>query len=84
MIKPINNRVLISIPEDSDRTSTGLYLSPDRIKDTPFEGVIEAIDEEIKSVKVGDKVLFVKHGHFKIKDEDKILLDVADILAILV
>ena len=79
-IKPMGDRVLIKV-EDGDKTTSGLYLPENRLKDRPSEGVVEAVGKT-KHVKVGDRVIFVQHGQVDIKGEDKIIIEESDILAI--
>lgn len=76
-IQPLSNNVLIKI-ESQDKTKEGIYLPETAHKDRPGEGVVEAVGE-VKEIKVGDRVLFVKHGHYEIKD--KIIINEEDILA---
>ena len=69
-IKPLNNKVLIKLIEDEDNV---LALST---KGESGKGEIIAISEEVKSVKVGDKVVFNKYlgeefeGFKFLKDSD--------------
>ena len=81
MIKPLSDKVLIRIEEDKNVTETGIYLPDDRSKERPGEGTVEAVGSAVKSVKAKDRVLFVRHGHFEIKDEYKIIISEEDILA---
>ena len=78
-IQPVSNNVLIRVAPQ-DKTDSGIYLPDSADKERPGEGVVEAIGK-VEEVKVGDKVLFVKHGHYEIKDEHKILISEDDILA---
>ena len=78
-IQPIKNNVLIKV-EKEEKTKSGLYLPETRNKERPGEGVVEAIGD-VESIKVGDRVLFVKHGHYEIKDDDRIIINEEDILS---
>jgi chaperonin GroES len=86
-IQPLGSRVLIRLDsEAASHTTGGLYI-PDTAKEKPQTGNVIAVgddDDEIK-VKVGQKVLFPKHTGTEIKLEgaDHLILDAADILAII-
>jgi chaperonin GroES len=82
--KPLKERVFVSYSEEQDRTSGGLYI-PDAAKEKPQRGRIEAVGSEVKSVKVGDEVLFDKYSGSKISFEstDYLILKEEDILGIL-
>ena len=82
MIKPLRDGVLIRVDADKDKTDGGIYLPSDRLKDRPTEGIVEAIGET-KQVKVGDRVLFVEHGHYELKDKAKIIVSEEDCLAVI-
>lgn len=78
-IQPISSNVLIKINK-SDKTESGIYLPETINKERPGEGVVEAVGD-VEDVKVGDRVLFVKHGHYELKGEDKIIINIEDVLA---
>ena len=80
-IQPLSNNVLIKVASQ-DKTDSGIYIPESATKERPGEGVIEAVGE-VKEVKVGDRVLFVKHGHYEIKDEHQIIISEEDVLAII-
>lgn len=82
MIKPINNNVLIRVEKIDDKTASGIYLPDTRLKERPSEGIVEAVRKGA-IIKVGDKILFVKHGQFELKEEHKIIIQEEDILAII-
>ena len=81
-IQPTKGNVLIKI-EKSDKTKGGIYLPDTANKEHPTEGVVEAVGEGVEEIVAGDRVLFVKHGQYELKEEDKIIIASEDILAIL-
>ena len=82
--RPLKERVFVSYSEEQERTSGGLYI-PDAAKEKPQRGKVEAVGAEVKSVKVGDEVLFDKYSGSKIAFEgtDYLILKEDDILGIL-
>ena len=85
-IKPLGNRVLISLEEAVEKTNSGIYL-PEGAKEKPQAGEVIAIGsaEEIE-VKVGDKVLYQKFSGTKVKDnndQELLLIEQTDILAVI-
>jgi len=82
--KPLKERVFVSYSAELEKTSGGLYI-PDAAKEKPQRGKIEAIGSEVKSVKVGDTVLFDKYSGSKInlENQEYLILKEEDILGIL-
>ena len=84
-LQPLGARVLVKIMPEETTTKSGLVL-PDTAKEKPQRGEVVAIgeDEEMINVKVGDVVLFPKYTgtEFKIEDEDYLVIESADLLAI--
>jgi len=84
-LQPLGARVLVKITPEETTTKSGLVL-PDTAKEKPQRGEVVAIgdDEEMINVKVGDTVLFPKYTgtEFKIEDEDYLVIESGDLLAI--
>ncbi len=84
-LQPLGARVLVKITPEETTTKSGLVL-PDTAKEKPQRGEVTAVgeDDEMINVKVGDKVLFPKYTgtEFKIEDEDYLVIDSGDLLAI--
>lgn len=83
-IKPLKERVFVSYTEELEKTAGGLYI-PDTAKEKPQSGKVEAIGEEVKSLKVGDKILFDKYSGSKIKldNVDYLIVKEEDVLGVL-
>jgi chaperonin GroES len=83
--KPLKDRVFVSYTEELERTAGGLYI-PDSAKEKPQSGKVEAVGDEVKSLKVGDKILFDKYSGSKISidNKDYLIIKEEDILGILV
>lgn len=92
-LKPLADRVVLQVLEESEQTSGGIYL-PETAREKPMRGKVVAIGDgkmmdngqrEPMTVKVGDVVLFAKYGGTEVKldgEEFKILSE-KDILAIM-
>lgn len=82
--KPLKDRVFVSYTEEMEKTAGGLYI-PDSAKEKPQSGKVEAIGDDVKSLKVGDKILFDKYSGSKINidNNDYLIIKEEDILGIL-
>jgi len=85
-LQPLGARVLVKITPEETTTKSGLVLPDTAAKEKPQRGEVVAIgdDEEMINVAVGDIVMFPKYTgtDFKIEDEDYLVIDAADLLAI--
>ncbi len=89
LIQPLGQRVLIEPAEAEVKTASGLYI-PDTAKKKQQRGTIIAVskelaDDEKNQLKENQTVLFAKYKGDEIELGDKkyIMLEVADVLAIL-
>ena len=82
--KPLKERVFVSYAEELEKTAGGLYI-PDTAKEKPQSGKVEAVGDEVKSLKVGDKILFDKYSGSKIKldNVDYLIVKEEDVLGVL-
>lgn len=55
--RALGDKVFLSVDEDVERNKKGI-IAPDVSNDKPLTGLVVAVGEEVKSVKVGDKVIF--------------------------
>ena len=92
-IKPLADRIVIKVIEDSEQTSGGIFI-PDNAKEKPQKGevvavgqgkVMESGEREPLDVKVGDVVLYAKYSGTDVKIEGQVykILSVKDALAII-
>ena len=93
MIKPLGDRILIKVIEDTEQTSGGIFI-PDSAKEKPQRGEVVAIgqgklnekgEREPMDVKVGDIVLYAKYAGTDIKMDgvEYKILSVKDALGII-
>lgn len=91
-IKPLGDRIVIKVIEDTDQTSGGIFI-PDSAKEKPQKGEVVAVgpgktldsgEREPLDVKVGDIVLYAKYSGTDIKMEgvNYKILSIKDALAI--
>ncbi|MBR6085437.1 MAG: co-chaperone GroES, partial [Spirochaetales bacterium] len=55
-IKPLGERILVKMDKVEEKTAGGIFI-PQTAQEKTQIAVVEAIGDEIKTVKVGDKIL---------------------------
>lgn len=82
---PLGDRIFATYTEELERTSGGIYV-PDSAREKPQRGTVEAIGKDVKSLKVGDQILFDKYSGTKIKieNDDCLILREEDVLGVFV
>ena len=83
--QPLGDRIFATYTEELERTSGGIYV-PDSAREKPQRGTVEAAGGDVKTLKVGDQILFDKYSGTKIKieNEDCLILREEDVLGIFV
>lgn len=92
-LKPLRDKVIIKVLESEDKSKGGIFL-PDTAKEKPQEGKVIAVgsgkvlsDGKIVALDVrpGNKILFGKYSgsEVKIDNEEYLIMDADDILAVL-
>ena len=92
-IKPLADRIVIKVIEDTEQTSGGIFI-PDSAKEKPQKGEVVAVGEgklndkgerEPMDVKAGDTILYAKYAGTDIKMEgvEYKILSIKDALAII-
>ena len=93
MIKPLGDRIVIKVVEDTEQTSGGIFI-PDSAKEKPQKGEVVAIglgkmndkgEREPLDVKVGEVVLYAKYAGTDVKTDgiEYKILSVKDVLAVI-
>ena len=93
MLKPLGDRIVIKVIEDTEQTSGGIFI-PDSAKEKPQKGEVVAVGQGIMNdkgerepmdVKTGDMVLYAKYAGTDIKMDgvEYKILSVKDALAII-
>ena len=93
MLKPLGERIVIKVVEDTEQTSGGIFI-PDSAKEKPQKGEVVAVglgklndkgEREPLDVKVGETVLYAKYAGTDIKMDgvEYKILSIKDALAII-
>ena len=93
MLKPLGDRIVIKVIEDTEQTSGGIFI-PDSAKEKPQKGEVVAVgqgklndkgEREPMDVKTGDIVLYAKYAGTDIKMDgtEYKILSIKDALAII-
>lgn len=88
MIKPLKDRVVLTLVPPEEKTKTGLII-PDTAKTPPTEGVVVACGPGTKQfpmdVKKGDRVVFLPHAGLEMNFDgvDYTVIRSLDIIAVL-
>lgn len=90
-LRPLGNRVILQQQEAEEKTQSGIIL-PDSAKEKPQDAVVIAVGpgkgvgEKCSDIQVkeGDKVIYSQYAgtEVKIDDEEYIIVDQSDIMAI--
>ena len=82
MVKAIMDRVFIRLDEKKKKTEGGIILTDDAEEERNI-GIVESIGEKVKSVKVGDKVLFHKFDDLPTYDPNVVVVREYSLLGIM-
>ena len=93
MLKPLGDRIVVKVIEDTEQTSGGIFI-PDSAKEKPQKGEVIAVglgklndkgEREPLDVKVGETVLYAKYAGTDVKMDgvEYKILSVKDALAVI-
>ena len=93
MLKPLGDRIVVKVIEDTEQTSGGIFI-PDSAKEKPQKGEVVAVglgkmnekgEREPLDVKVGETVLYAKYAGTDVKMDgvEYKILSIKDALAII-
>ncbi len=82
---PLGDRIFVTYTEELERTAGGIYV-PDSAREKPQRGKVEGVGKDVKTLKVGEQVLFDKYSGTKIRigNDDCLILKEEDILGVFV
>jgi chaperonin GroES len=81
-IKPLADRVVAMREEAAKQTASGLYL-PDNAKEKPVMAIVRAIGPDVKTLKVGDKIVYKEYSttELKVDGAEYLIVKEEDVLA---
>lgn len=81
-IKPLADRVVAVREEKPTKTASGLYL-PDNAKEKPVMAKVKAVGPDVKTLKVGDRIIYKEYSttELKIDGTEYLLVKEEDVLA---
>lgn len=81
-IKPLADRVVAVKEQSASRTTSGLYL-PENAKEKPVMAKVVAVGPEVKTLKIGDKIVYKDYAatELKVNDIDYLIVKEEDVLA---
>lgn len=81
-IKPLADRVVAVRAEVATKTASGLYL-PDNAKEKPVMAEVKAVGPDVKTLKVGDKIVYKEYSttELKIDGTEYLIVKEEDVLA---
>lgn len=83
-IKPLADRVVAVREEAQTKTASGIYL-PEASKEKPVLAKIVAVGPEVKTLKVGDRIVYKEYAttDLKIDSAEYLVVKEEDVLATL-
>lgn len=84
-IKPLGERVLVKMDKVEEKTVGGIFIPQTATQEKTQIAVVEAIGDEVKTVKAGDKIIHDKYSgtSFKQDGEEYLILNIKDVLAVI-
>lgn len=81
-IKPLADRVVAVKEEAATKTASGLYL-PDNAKEKPVLAKVAAVGPDVKSLKVGDRIVYKEYSttELKVEGTEYLIVKEEDVLA---
>lgn len=81
-IKPLANRIVAVREEAQTKTASGLYI-PETAKEKPVMAKVFAVGPDVKSLKVGDKIVYKEYSttELKINGTEYLIVKEEDVLA---
>jgi chaperonin GroES len=83
-IKPLNDRVLVKVKMEEEKTAGGIFI-PQTAQEKTQQGTVLAVgDSQDIKVKVNDDIIFDKYSGttIKVEGEEQLILKNQDILAV--
>lgn len=84
MVRPIGDRVLVSVAKPETKTSSGIIIANAAEKTNVEYGIVEAVGSKVTEDVLNKKVVFEKYSgvSFRKDERDYVLLKTENILAV--
>lgn len=84
-LQPLGDRIVAVREEAATKTASGLYL-PDNAKEKAISATVKAVGADVKSVKVGDRIIYKEYSvtEIKVDGTEYLVVKEEDVLAKLV
>jgi chaperonin GroES len=81
-IKPLADRVVAVREQAQTKTASGIFL-PDNAKEKPVVATVVAVGPDVKSLSIGDKIVYKEYSttELKINDTEYLIVKEEDVLA---
>lgn len=81
-IKPLADRVVAVREQAQTKTASGIFL-PDNAKEKPVVATVVAVGPDVKSLTVGDKIVYKEYSttELKVNDIEYLIVKEEDVLA---
>ncbi|MDD2233207.1 MAG: co-chaperone GroES [Sphaerochaetaceae bacterium] len=81
-IKPLADRVLVKVEQLQEKTASGIII-PQTAQEKTQIGTVAAIGDEVKNLKVGQKIMHDKYAGTSVKmdGDEYLILNIKDVLA---
>ena len=70
-IKPLGERVLVKIEQLQEKTASGIII-PQTAQEKTQIGLVAAVGSDVKSIKVGEKIMHDKYAGTSVKMDGEI------------
>ncbi len=83
-VRPLGERVLVKMEKVEEKTAGGIFI-PQTSQEKTQIAVVEAVGDDVKTVKVGEKILHDKYSgtSVKIDGDEYLILDIKDVLPVI-
>ncbi|MDY4889244.1 MAG: co-chaperone GroES [Sphaerochaetaceae bacterium] len=83
-IKPLGERVLVKIEQLQEKTASGIII-PQTAQEKTQIGLVAAVGSDVKSIKVGEKIMHDKYAGTSVKmdGDEYLILNIKDVLAVI-
>jgi|SaaInl48_10m_RNA_FD_contig_31_751631_length_420_multi_49_in_0_out_0_2 chaperonin GroES len=81
--QPIGDRVLVKVDEIETKTASGIIIPDNASQEKPTTAEVIAIGDEVKHIKIGDKIIYAKYAKndtVTLDEKDYLVMETSEIL----